>query len=128
MNQSSMQEQNVVSNRSQAERELIDARAHFNHTLVAVSNASERVVERVREFGKPLLFGTVLLAAGVAVLLIARNSGARRPILQIRMVAPQQRQQRAWMGVAAQLAIGLLTRHLQDKPSQLAPKTIHLET
>ncbi len=132
MNQSSTPEHNTESSRNQAERELVDARAHFNDTLVGVSNASERVVERVREgvreFRKPLLFGTALLAAGVAVLLIARNSGGRRPILQIRMVAPRPGPQKAWVGLAAQLAIGLLTRQLQDKPSQLGETPHHLET
>lgn len=119
-------EQSLEDSRNQAELELIDARAHFNDTLREVSEASQRVVERVWKDGKPLLFGTALLAAGVAVLLIGRNSAARRPILQIRMVAPPGRQ-KAWIGLAAQLAIGILTRHLRDNPSQLAPETPHLQ-
>jgi len=125
MNQA-MQEQSFKDNRNQAERELIDARAHFNDTLREVSEASERVVERVWKHGKPLLFGTALLAAGVAVLLITRNSGARRPLLQIRMVAPPPSRQKAWIGLAAQLALGLLTRHLREQ-SQLTVQTPHLE-
>ncbi|GEM_PF-1231180 len=120
-------EQSVKDNRNQAELELIDARAHFNDTLREVSEASQRVVERVWTNGKPLLFGTAVLAAGVAVLLLAHNSGARRPLLQIRMVAPPPGRQKAWIGLAAQLALGLLTRHLQDKRSQLPPETRHLE-
>jgi hypothetical protein len=101
-----MHQSSSETNVGSAERELALAREHFKSTLRDVSTASKAVVQRALQSGKPLLVGVVILA-GVALLLGTR-AGRRRPLIQIRVVAPTPSWQGALVRMGAQAACDVL--------------------
>lgn len=109
---------------SEAEWELTQAREHFKETLRDVSEASQVVVRRVWQSGKPVVVGVAILA-GLALLL--SRSRARRPLVQIRVIAPVPELKKKLLLLAAQVAIGALVRRIEADPTGL-PKLGGAET